>query len=182
MVAAGLRGYYLKSWDRAGPLVELEVGGLTETYRLGLLFRTYPGDKTGYFLGGRAEVGPRIGPVRLSLGADFGLLFIPNTLDRLDMLILNLHAVGAVLQLGPVMLHADALSFDVYLVPINTEIGRDPEFSIAPPLTSRCMLLTRLFSKRVSLMRGADWSLTMAAAKPMLSLKVQWVKAGSALS
>ena len=128
LLAAGLRGYYLKSWERGGPITELEVGGLTDLYRAGALFRVYFGDRTGYYLGGRGEVGPRLGPLRLSFGADFGMLFIPDTFDNLDMMILNLHPAGVVFELGPVVLHLDVFSLDLYLVPINEEIGRDPDF------------------------------------------------------
>jgi hypothetical protein len=127
LVAAGVRGYYLKSWDRAGPLTELELGASSKIYRAGLLLRAYFGDRTGYYLGGRGELGPRIGPVRLSFGADFGFLFIPDTIDAVDMMVLNLHPAGVVTRLGPVVLHLDAFSFDIYVVPAAPEIGRDPE-------------------------------------------------------
>jgi len=124
-LGAGIRGYSLRSWDRGGPLTELEVGAVGPQYRMALLFRSYFGDRTAYYLGGRAEAGPRWGWLRLSFGADLGLIFIPDTVDALDMMVLNLHPASVLVHLGPVVLQLDALSIDLYVIPANTEVGRE---------------------------------------------------------
>jgi len=124
-LGGGLRGYYLRSWDRGGPVFEVELGAMTDHYRIALLYRTYFGDQVSHFLGGRAEVGPRWGPLRLSFGADAGLLFVPDTADAVDMLVLNLHPASLVLNLGRLVLQLDALSIDLYVIPADPDVGRD---------------------------------------------------------
>lgn len=108
-------------------MLDVELGALDRLYRITLLFRTYFGDTSSYLLGGRAEIGPRWGNLRLSFGADMGLLFVPDTVDNIDMLVFNLHLAGLVVEWSHVLVHLDAFALDFYVIPANTELDRDIE-------------------------------------------------------
>jgi hypothetical protein len=130
LAATGVRLFHFFDTHRTGPALDVEVGSLGQYFRWGFFFRSFFGDNTGYMIGGRFDVGPRIGPLRLTFGAGLGLLGVPNVGETLDLMVFNLHLVGAVLQLGHVALLLDAFTLDFNVIPGDVQANRDPELML----------------------------------------------------
>ena len=124
-LALGLRSYYLFEEGRGGPMLDLELGFMRNNYRMGMLFRTYFGDKDSYLFGARFEGGPRWGRFRLSFGVDFGFIVTPDVGDDLDMALFSARLISGMLQWSHLALVVDVFSLDLYLIPADPTIDRD---------------------------------------------------------
>ncbi|MBK8481766.1 MAG: hypothetical protein IPL40_11395 [Proteobacteria bacterium] len=126
-VGVDLQTYYLFGEARGGPIVGLEVGSGTRRFQGAFLFRVYPGDATGYLLGGRLEGRPGWGRFRLVFGAELGFVLVPGNQDNIDLLLLGLEPLGVALEWQHLRLSAKLLGTDVYLVPADLSAGRSAE-------------------------------------------------------
>ena len=127
MAASGLRVFHVFGSAQVGPAMEVELGMLRKNYRLGALYRAYFGETTSHFAGMRFEGGPRWGRLRLSLGADLGLVFTPNQGPSVDMLTIGLALAGLTVQVWRVELHLSAFNLDIYVVPQDALGNTDVE-------------------------------------------------------
>jgi hypothetical protein len=57
------------------------------------------GDRNAYLAGLRLDTGPRMGRhLRFSVGGDVGLLFIPDTFNKLDMMVIGVKTLALVVR------------------------------------------------------------------------------------
>lgn len=127
LAAVALQAYYMFGQSRGGPALELELGSGSRRFHGSGLFRVYPGDATGYLLGGRLEGRPGWGRLRLVLGGELGLIFVPGNDATIDMVLLGVQPLGVSIEWKHLRITARVLGLDVYLVPANQSVDGEVE-------------------------------------------------------
>jgi hypothetical protein len=127
IAAVGLQTYYMFGQARGGPAFDFEFGSGTPNFHGSMLFRLYPGDATGYLFGGRLEGRPGWGRLRLVLGAELGLIFVPGNDATVDMVLLGVQPLGVAYEWPHLRITAKLLGADVYLVPASQTVDGEVE-------------------------------------------------------